>query len=65
MKVFDCINMPSDVRKALFDTEMARCNDVCIEYDIYESMEQDKLLCDWLIENGAKEEETVIIKWRW
>jgi hypothetical protein len=62
MKVFDCQDMPDDVRKDFFDA-CELCNDVCTQWFIGYCSES---VNRWLLENGATEEdEKVIIKHWW
>ncbi len=67
MKVFDCQKMPTDIKKAFFKCSEDLSNDCAAIWDVE--------LCDgmidgyndvskWLVENGAEEDERVIVK-RW
>ena len=77
MKVFDCQDMPEALRYKFLDLWDDKGNDSSVEWtvrgDIYEGDDDvNKLIDDWLIENGAeftKTEHTsgeeVIIKYWW
>jgi len=62
MKVFDCQEFPKEIRAELF-FRYEHENDVYIELDIVDI--DDNLVTKWLSENGAKKDETVIIKYWW
>ncbi len=78
MKVFDCQDMPENIRKVFFDVSDVG-NDCYVRYCIGESLWEDDddwgikytLIDNWLIENGAgcssegKSGEEVIIKHWW
>ena len=61
LKVFDCQQMPEDIKYQFFDATSDYLNDVYLEW-YWEEMnpEVDK----WLLENGANPNEQVLIK-RW
>ena len=74
MKVFDCQfnpGMPADVKEAFFS--FYECgNDVCVLWTIEKIPNEDAvelakegMVSNWLIENGACEDETVLIKHWW
>jgi hypothetical protein len=78
MKVFDCQDMPDDIKKIFFDIMEPRFkalmlgNDCYVDFDIDfeepESIdESDKLLMiqKWLLENGAELDDTVLINYWW
>lgn len=79
MKVFDSQRgMPEKIKEAFFD-HTSGCgagNDVYLSIEMeslkeqmdpeeYNDTEQTKKLYDWLLEQGVKETETVIIKHWW
>jgi hypothetical protein len=78
MKVFDCQwnpGMPPDVQKAFFALHEVG-NDVYVSYDVdgeqYDADDPDnpvdrnrKIVDKWLVENGAEDGETVLIKHWW
>ncbi|MCK9279165.1 MAG: hypothetical protein M0P71_00860 [Melioribacteraceae bacterium] len=63
MKIFDCQDFPKDIKKMFFD-EYEAGNDCYVEYDICNDEEANKLT-KYLMENGGKDGETVIIKHWW
>lgn len=64
-KVFDCQDMPDDLtREFLYRYE--RCNDVYVDYVCHENEDEEPDIIDtWLLENGAKSGEEVLIKYWW
>lgn len=74
MKVFDCQDMPDNVRKVFFE-ENCYSNDCAIVYDVEpvsyvddlgeESNVYHTVVDTWLIANGATENETIVIKHWW
>lgn len=73
-KVFDCQDMPDDVREAIFDLFMDNNagNDCYVDYTVGVPMcEVDTLSCseitlnDWLVSQGAQPVEHVLIKHWW
>lgn len=64
MKVFDCQDMPDNVRKLLYDM-YDNGNDTYVSHIMGESDEKYMLVDKWLIENGAepKSEEVLISYW--
>lgn len=75
MKVFDCQDMPIDIRNILFELHRDRVNnDSIIDYTIaiYNNTPELDAIDKWLIENGADATanpgihgETVLIKYWW
>jgi len=65
MKVFDCQEMPNDLRKEFFDIWKGnfKGNDCFIEQDVGE-MDRGPIRA-WLIANGAGEEENVLVSHWW
>lgn len=58
MKVFDCQDMPEDLRKEFFALWDDRGNDTFVKWGIAESIYEsdddiNKRIDDWLVENGA------------
>lgn len=76
-KVFDCQEMPDNVRKAFFDyyRDNGKGNDVYVRWfgsysDEWldadgEMMPEYKPIHDWLVANGAEPNEDVIINHWW
>lgn len=93
-KVFNCTDMPKEVRDYFFDNVNCKTNDVYVEWSMYDTlifddelaeMENPKILktvefsegdkgyiiegidpvSDWLCQNGAEDDEVVIIKHWW
>lgn len=66
MKVFDCQNMPGELRTLLFDTYQKN-NDSCMEFWIGDGVEGKayQKIEDWLMINGAERGESVMIKYWW
>lgn len=71
MKVFDCQQMPQEVRDALFKVSNVG-NDCAIEWYLdkddedYELLEETKVVQNWLLQNGASyEDDSVMIKHWW
>jgi hypothetical protein len=71
MKVFDCQDMPEDLRTEFFEDEReghGRGNDVFISWYINYSTDPSPAqiaINKWLIENGAKDDEEVLIRHWW
>jgi hypothetical protein len=70
MKVFDCQEMPDDIRKMFFDVSVA-LNDSYVEYLIEDPRWESEwsasyiAINNWLIANGAELNEKVIISHWW
>lgn len=75
MKVFDCSDMPDNVRKEFFENSYVG-NDCYIGRDVYASTlvddegntiesEEHTIVDAWLLENGATDGEYVIVKHSW
>jgi len=62
MKVFDCQDMPADVRKEFFDNSEANQNDCYVSFD---TEERECSVTKWLMENGAEKDEEVLINHWW
>jgi len=62
MKVFDCQDMPKEIRKALFDY-FERANDTYIEWQLGEMPEGP--ITDWLLAHGAEKDEEVLVQYWW
>lgn len=65
MKVFDCQDMPDEICSSFLES-WDKCNDCALAIDMrfagsdgYLDWEQ------WLLDNGVKEDETVIVKYWW
>ena len=66
MKVFDCQSMPADVRKDYFDATQGKGNDVYLnEYMEWDEDEGPQLYQQWLLDNGVKQCNEVLIKHWW
>lgn len=73
MKVFDCQDMPRDLRREFFRLWDSKGNDVFVEWTLGDSDDDvSKRIDEWLIANGAEsakdessEGETVLIKYWW
>ena len=70
MKVFDCQDMPEELRNKFVRIWDNKCNDVYVHWHVADSIydEDDdpcKLVDEWLLANGAKEFEQVLIKYWW
>lgn len=63
MKVFDCQDMPDNVRKEFFGAYDDKGNDCYVDW--YLDCEVSTLVDDWVIENGATMDEHVIIRHWW
>ena len=61
VKLFDCQDMPQDVRTKFFLSFNGGSNDICVKYFVDKESDVGK----WLIANGAKNEEAVIIQHWW
>lgn len=63
MKVFDCQDMPDDVRKAFFELFSGRASNGCfVEMSIDHStpeatLPEDQIVQDWLVANGAEKDQ--------
>lgn len=75
MKVFDCQDMPKEVRHVFYEEtegEGNRCNDIHVSWDIAGDWRDcdgdtpnEKLIDDWLFANGANREDKEVIVKRW
>ena len=80
MKVFDCQEMPDDVRAAFFKLNEGKINDVFVPHqigypddypdpdptpDVAEAMKDAEAVDKWLMEHGAEDEENVLVKHWW
>lgn len=67
MKVFDCQDMPNDIKKIFFELYTDRGNDVYIKHALGDdnSYEEYKRVDGWLIENKATLDENVLINYWW
>lgn len=73
MKVFDCQDMPRDLRREFFRLWDNKGNDVFVDWTLGDSDDDvSKQIDEWLIANGAEsakdessESETVLIKYWW
>lgn len=76
MKVFDCQHMPNDVRVVFFNSTEEAGNDSVIQHTVESEYYEDEnyhlvnntyhtIVDTWLRENGAEENETVMIKHWW
>lgn len=68
MKVFDCHKMPDDIRKkyfGLFDHLGNESFIECMPGEWLDDGGDSKLVGEWLIANGAGEEEEVFVKYNW
>ena len=63
MKVFDCQDMPDDIRDDFFNHFEGVGNDVYI--DTYVCDINEHSFMKWLIDNGAEENEKVLINHWW
>lgn len=68
MKVFDCQDMPYNVKKQFFDYSEKE-NDVYVEWKVNSDYHleglEPKLVWNWLLENGAVDQEVVIVQHWW
>jgi len=68
-KVFDCQDMPEELRRKFFDMWDNKGNDSFVEWTIgdsfYEADDPSLLIEDWLLANGAADGEEVVIKYWW
>lgn len=70
-KVFDCQDMPDDIKQLVFDVGDERClgNDSSIEWYFEEDCKDlgsgYKEIQDWLLNNGAELGDRVLIKHWW
>ena len=60
-KVFDCQDMPEDVKEVLFTSREGVGNDCYVNW----YCEEEDVVTKWLLENGAKKDEEVIISHWW
>jgi hypothetical protein len=74
MKVFDCQDMPCDIRNIFFEEteDSNHCNDIYVSWDIdgswrddTEDTDNEKLIDNWFFEQGAVREDKEIIVKRW
>ena len=70
-KIFDCTQMPENIHDKFF-YEMASwqpnlSNDCYVEYWVCNDSESDdfSIVSKWLVENGADDNEEVLIKYWW
>jgi hypothetical protein len=75
-KVFDCQNMPNDVRTKFF-VEMCECSNDCyvswwpqtatfVDDDGTTQPNEDHTIVDaWLLDNGAEPDECVLVQHWW
>lgn len=68
-KVFDCQEMPSDIREKFFSTTEGKSNDCYVNWwvDIDPGHYGDKHveISKWLIKDGAEDGDKVLIKHWW
>jgi hypothetical protein len=64
MKVFDCQKMPSEIRQVFFQIDFGVGNDSYVKFFVRQASE-NCVVSKWLVENGAVEEEDVIISCWW
>lgn len=69
MKVFDCQDMPDELRARFFKLWDHKHNDSSVTWEVNEDTDPDqdtKDVNDWLVANGANPEgESVIIQYWW
>lgn len=64
MKVFDCQEMPDEVRSEFFGWACA-ANDCYVAVTVEFEEWCPKMIVSWLLANGAEESETVLIEHWW
>jgi hypothetical protein len=70
-KVFDCNQMPRDVRSIFIEWTEGISNDVYVAWDIKDGFidedqkEKYNKVSQWLRDNGATEEDTIIVSHWW
>jgi len=63
-KVFDCQDMPDDIKDVFFSTQEAG-NDSYVSYSLGNYGEDFKLVDHWLLEHGAEPNDWVLISHWW
>lgn len=64
MKLFDCQEMPEATREEFFDTWPGnKGNDVVLSWEVGDGCSE--AVDSWLMENGASDGETVLVKHWW
>jgi hypothetical protein len=70
-KVFDCQNMPEDIKQLFFDlgADMCLSNGSCYEWHFEKNSDlttESKQIQDWLLNNGAElKDKSVLIRYWW
>lgn len=67
IKVFDCQEMPNDIKKLFFESINSSYTNNCYIHWYVKYLEEDNftLIDQWFIEHGASEGEKIIIKHWW
>lgn len=63
VKAFDCQDMPDDIRSLFFSNNPDGHNDTYVSFCV--NRRGEDLVSDWLLDNGATPDETVMIKFWW
>lgn len=67
-KVFDCTDMPDDLRHGFFALWDNLHNDSVVDWNIHDTINPDDVtekVDQWLLANGAEDFEYVLIRYRW
>ena len=62
-KVFDCQDMPEEIKQNFFERYHRSSNDVFIDFFICDIKENPVM--QWLVDNGAEKDEMILIKYWW
>jgi hypothetical protein len=63
VKMYDCQNMPEEIKMYFLKNSDVKCNDVVLE--VLVNKKGTDILSDYLIEDGVKWDDTVFIKHWW